>query len=175
MLPSTSRPSWRSVSLSTSEALCVFSGYNHILVQTVYTMRARVCEWVCVCVCVCVKSTVTYGTEIWKFNKNLKTKTYVAENGFFVEIGEMLKIIKKLGTMLLAKKWILRIQWSRAENGWRKDIYKKIWSGVHLEEEEKGDLETRGCRKWQLEEWIVRKEWRRKIKLKAQKDVKLWT
>ena len=34
--------------------------------------------------------------------------------------------------------------------------YLKKWNGVHLEEEEeKEDLETRGCMKWQLE-WEIK-------------------
>ena len=42
-----------------------------------------------------VKSTVTYGAETWKFNKQFRIKTYVDGNGLFEEIGEVFKIRKK--------------------------------------------------------------------------------
>ena len=42
-----------------------------------------------------VKSTVTYGAETWKFNKNLESKLYVYGNGLFWEISKMFKIRKK--------------------------------------------------------------------------------
>ena len=42
-----------------------------------------------------VKSTVTYGAETWKFNKNLKSKLMSMGMALFEEIGEMFKIRKK--------------------------------------------------------------------------------
>jgi hypothetical protein len=37
------------------------------------------------------------------------------------------------------------------EEWMKKGYLNKLWNGVHLEEEEKEDLEIRGCRKLQLE------------------------
>ena len=45
-----------------------------------------------------VKSTVTYGAETWKFNKDLEKK-YMDGNELSEEIGQMFKIRKKLETM----------------------------------------------------------------------------
>ena len=57
----------------------------------------------------------------------------------------------------------------------KKGYVEKFWKGVHLEEEEeKEDLEIRGCRKLTTGmrekgidnmKWMDKEEWRRKIKL----------
>ena len=47
----------------------------------------------------------------------------------------------------------------------------KIWNGVHLEEEEKEDLEIHGCNENEGNgiknmEWIDREKWKRKLTLR---------
>ena len=48
-----------------------------------------------------LNETVTYGTETWKFNKNLESNRMSKEMDFFEEIDEMLKIRKKKQKLVL--------------------------------------------------------------------------
>ena len=55
-----------------------------------------------------VKSTVTYGAETWKFNKNLESKLMSMEMEFFKEIGEMFKFRKKNRKNVIREKYNIK-------------------------------------------------------------------
>ena len=92
-----------------------------------------------------------------------------------------MKIIIKFDNYALDYIKHKQLNWyGHVQRMYEERLLEKFWNGVHLEEEKKGRPRnswmqevTTGMREKGIKnmEWIDREEWRRKIKLWAQKDV----